>query len=386
MRLPVSLPPTVLELSGERIVALYALAGEESAARQLAEHLCVEQTIEFPVDLLPDDDIRHHLVAKLEDFQPAAEAGRWLATVSFAEELSAFAGPQLLNLLFGNISLAPGVKLLDFQLSARIVAGFSGPRFGVAGLRRLLGAPRRPLLATALKPLGLAIEELAAMAADFVEGGIDLIKDDHGLADQPFASFAERVRRISTAVDRANQRHGRRSLYLPSLNVAAEQLLPAAELVAASGARGAMVLPGLHGFDALRALAANDDLGLVLMAHPAFLGGWVSSPASGLDHSLVFGRLPRLFGADISVFPNFGGRFSFTSEQCAGISAGLGSPWSGIASALPAPAGGMSLERVGEMIDFYGRDVGLLIGGDLHRGPSRVERAARLRELAAAAV
>jgi ribulose-bisphosphate carboxylase large chain len=41
---------------------------------------------------------------------------------------------------------------------------------------------------------------------------------------------------------------------------------------------------------------------------------------------------------------------------------------------LPAPDGGMSLERVPEMMKFYGNDAILLIGGDLHRhGPDLAE-------------
>jgi ribulose-bisphosphate carboxylase large chain len=40
-------------------------------------------------------------------------------------------------------------------------------------------------------------------------------------------------------------------------------------------------------------------------------------------------------------------------------------PWHGKKSAIPVPAGGMVLERVPELLDFYGRDVMLLIGGSL---------------------
>ena len=40
-------------------------------------------------------------------------------------------------------------------------------------------------------------------------------------------------------------------------------------------------------------------------------------------------------------------------------------PWQGLAPILPVPAGGMTVERVPEMLRFYGRDVMLLIGGSL---------------------
>lgn len=41
---------------------------------------------------------------------------------------------------------------------------FPGPRFGQAGLRRLVGVDTRPLLGTTLKPMGLSAGDLAGLA------------------------------------------------------------------------------------------------------------------------------------------------------------------------------------------------------------------------------
>ncbi len=49
---------------------------------------------------------------------------------------------------------------------------------------------------------------------------------------------------------------------------------------------------------------------------------------------------------------------------------------------FPVPAGGMSLDRVPEMAEFYGRDVIFLIGGDLHGyGPDLIATCRRFRDL-----
>ena len=37
----------------------------------------------------------------------------------------------------------------------------------------------------------------------------------------------------------------------------------------------------------------------------------------------------------------------------------------GLKASVPVPAGGMTLDRVSEMLDFYGQDAMLLIGGGL---------------------
>ena len=59
----------------------------------------------------------------------------------------------------------------------------------------------------------------------------------------------------------------------------------------------------------------------------------------------------------------------------------------GLRPALPVPAGGMSVARVREMVQFYGIDAMLLVGGTLYRaGDGLAERArefvARVREAA----
>jgi ribulose-bisphosphate carboxylase large chain len=41
-------------------------------------------------------------------------------------------------------------------------------------------------------------------------------------------------------------------------------------------------------------------------------------------------------------------------------------------AALPVPAGGMTLERTGEILDFYGKDTMLLIGGNLLMARDRI--------------
>ena len=53
---------------------------------------------------------------------------------------------------------------------------FPGAKFGIAGLRELLGVPDHPLLCTALKRMGKSSEEFAKMAYCFARGGIDIIK------------------------------------------------------------------------------------------------------------------------------------------------------------------------------------------------------------------
>src|SRR5438270_2954 len=83
--------------------------------------------------------------------------------------------------LFGNSSLQEDVLLHDIDLPARLVELFGGPRHGLHALRQRVGAGMRALTCTALKPQGLPPAKLADLASRFALGGIDYIKDDHGL-------------------------------------------------------------------------------------------------------------------------------------------------------------------------------------------------------------
>jgi ribulose-bisphosphate carboxylase large chain len=372
------IPATTLEISGSRFVAVYALAGTPDDARARAEAITVEQTIEFPADLIADDDIRAHVIGRIEAFTEVAP-GRCEATISYAIETSGFEIPQLLNVLYGNCSLIPDVRLQHVTLPDDLLARFRGPRFGLRGLRELTGAPTRPLIASATKPQGLPPSGLAAMAARMAEGGLDVIKDDHGLSDQPFAPFRERVRATAEAVAEVNARTGSRALYLPSINGPADEIVERAHFAKDVGAGGLLVIPGEVGLDTLRRLADDDELALPLMAHPAFQGAFVVDARMGIEHGVLFGTLDRLAGADMTVFPGYGGRFSFSQAACRSIVDACSAPLAGLRPIVAAAGGGMTLDRLDELLSFYGRDSMLLIGGNLSRG-DLLDNARQLRE------
>jgi len=371
-----------LQLSGERFVATYRLtAGDEAGARARAEDICIEQTIEFPADLVDEPAIREQVFGRVERLEAAGE-GRFEAAISFAVESAGAELPQLLNVLFGNISIKPGIRLHRFEAPPALLSAFRGPRFGRAGVRELLGVAERPLLCTAIKPMGLSLDRLADQAYRYALGGVDLIKDDHGFADQPFAPFDQRVDLFSRAVARANDETGGHSRYCPSVSGPDGQTLHRARFARRAGAGGLLVAPGLVGPDTMRAVADDDAIGLPVLAHPALQGSFVVSQEHGISHGCLFGQLNRLAGADAVIFPHAGGRFSFSMDECRDLAHGTETPMPGVAPIFPVPAGGMSVERVPEIVEFYGRDVMLLIGGDLHRhGPDLAQNCRRFREL-----
>ncbi len=367
-------------VSGERFHVLYRLTGDEATAYARATDICLEQTVELPDDLVPNGLVRDHVVGRVETFEPLAP-GYFQSTISFAVETVGRDLPQLLNVLFGNVSIKPGIRIERLVLPDSWLCTFQGPRFGRAGLRARLGIARRPLLCTPLKPMGLAADQLGQLAFHFALGGIDIIKDDHGLADQHFAPFRERVASCAQAVARANHETGEQCIYMPNITGPADEILGRALFAKEHGAGGLLIAPGLTGLDTMRRLADDDRIALPIMSHPAFQGSFVTNPHGGVSHYTLFGQLARLAGADASIFPNFGGRFSFSRDECLGIADGTAAPMGTIKPIFPTPAGGMRLARAREMIEIYGHQVILLIGGDLYRhGADLVTTGRKFRE------
>jgi ribulose-bisphosphate carboxylase large chain len=357
-------------MSGERrefVRATYRLSVEADRVEARAEALHLEQTVELPRDAVSDAYVEREILARVESIQ-ADPGGGFRAVVAYPVATTAWDPAQLLNLLFGNTSLQPEVELVDVELTPSLIDVLGGPRFGIEGLRKAIGVAGRALTGTALKPMGLDAEALADLARTFARAGLDLIKDDHGLADHPFCRFEDRVRACQAAIDSVAADTGHRALYVPNLTGTPETLFRQLELAADAGVRAAMVSPMLVGLPLFSELARSRSP-LPLVAHPALAGAQRIAPA------VLLGTLFRAFGADAAIYPHFGGRFSYSEAVCRDLAERLREPLHSLRPALPIAAGGMSVERVPELLAFYGVDTMLLIGGSLYRaGPALLDR------------
>jgi ribulose-bisphosphate carboxylase large chain len=351
------------------VTATYRLRAPEEHVGRRAEQLRLEQTVELPRAAVPEGFVSDEILPEIVSIDPE-EPGRHRIVLRFSAASLADDVAQLLNVLFGNSSLQPDLSLIDLELSPSLTTVFGGPRFGVDGLRGLTGVRGRPLTATALKPVGLSPEELGTLCETFAVAGIDLIKDDHGLGDHHFCRFEERLESCLLAIERAAERTGRTAVYAPSLSGPPAKIERHLDLCRARGVRAVLIAPMLSGPPLLHQIVESPS-GLAVIAHPAFAG------AARIEPHVLLGTLFRLFGADASIFPHDGGRFSYGARTCAAIARQLRDPLGDLKPALPVPAGGMSVERAEEVVRFYGRDAMLLIGGSLYLAGSRLGERSR---------
>ena len=346
------------------IAATYRLTCPADEVERLSRDIALEQTVEVPESLILCDQLRDAVVGRVASIIPVeGTTNQFDARIEYPADLAASGLGSLLNLVYGNISLKRCTRLRDVSLPPSILSSYRGPKLGVAGLREMLGVFGRPLLATALKPRGSTPEQLAARANEFAAGGGDLVKDDHNLVDVHFDDFCRRVTLCQQAVVSGSQQTGRPCLYFPNLAAPAGQMERQAEFLVKLGVRGVLISPMIVGLDQVRDLV--EKYPLAFLAHPTFAGAYFHDPSHGIEPGLLLGTLFRLAGCDGTIYPNLGGRFSFTSDDCRQIASRALEPLGDLRPVWPAPAGGMSFDNIPQMASEHGADAIFLIGGAL---------------------
>jgi ribulose-bisphosphate carboxylase large chain len=357
-----------------KLTAVYHIAADAQSIASRARALAVEQSVEMPIEAISSQAIRDEIVGTVEDISDLG-TGVFEVRIGLAATTTGNEPGQIINMLFGNASILDDVTLVDTELPVEMVSALCGPNAGIAGLRaRARADRRRALTCSALKPQGLSPHALGRLAAAMAEGGIDFVKDDHGLADQRYSPLAERIVAVAGAI-RAT---GAITTYVPSLTGTLDDIRQGVALARDNGLTAIMIAPMISGVATLSAIV-RDNPDMAVMTHPALAGVARIAPA------LLIGKLFRLFGGDAQVFPNHGGRFGYSRGECRRLAANSRASVAGKRDAMPVPAGGMTLDRVDEILDFYGPDTMLLIGGSLLAAGERLAvEARRLQDRVAA--
>jgi ribulose-bisphosphate carboxylase large chain len=345
-------------------VTYHVTASHQADLDARVESLLLEQTVELPRTALRDPFVLENIVGRVVSIKTIGTE-KHVVTIDFPISATGNDPAQFLNVLFGNSSLQEHVVLVDFKLPSlkdwpEREQALPGPQFGAAGLRNITAVHGRALTSTALKPIGLSTERIALLCGLFANAGIDIIKDDHGLANQSFHPFAARVHACQKAVQAANRTTGRQSIYVPNLSGTPTAVLEQLKLAQEEGCCAVMVAPMLLGLPFMAEIVAKHAT-VPVIAHPSFGG------ATRIMPELLYGKMFPLYGADATIFANFGGRFAYSKETCRKLADALNQPDEAeVLPTLPMPAGGIKYQNVAEVLAFYGTEVILLIGGGLY--------------------
>jgi ribulose-bisphosphate carboxylase large chain len=208
--------------------------------------------------------------------------------------------PQILSIIAGNLfglHSIDKIRLEDAWFPRPIRECFKGPKFGAAGLRKILGRPKKPLVGTIVKPkIGLSPKDTAAYVYESGKGGLTNSKDDETLVDQKFCPLEDRTVAIAESMDRLKS-EGHRMVHAINVSTSGHKILEVAEKAQAWGANQIMVDVLTTGFAAVQALAEDPSIKVPVHVHRTMHGAMTRDPLHGIA-MLPMAKLCRMCGGD----------------------------------------------------------------------------------------
>jgi len=303
---------------------------------------------------------------------PATESNERYADIQIAYPDVNFSRdiPALLVTVFGKLSMDGKIKLMDLDLSEDFLSAFPGPKFGIEGIRSLLGVHDRPLLMSIFKSvIGHDLDGLREQFYQQALGGVDLIKDDEILFENPLTPIERRVQVCMDAAKQAEQQTGKKLIYAVNLTGPTSKLAVQARKAIDAGANALLFNVLSYGFDVLHELSSDSSINIPIAAHPALAGAFYPSQHYGIAAPLLLGKLMRIAGADLSLFPSPYGSVVMPKEENMGIRDALLSDKLSLRTTMPVPSAGIHPGLVPLILRDFGREVVVNAGGGVHGHP-----------------
>lgn len=308
--------------------------------------------------------------------------------------------PNILSSIAGNIfgmKAVNNLRLEDVAFPKYILNAFSGPRYGIEGIRKMMKVKDRPFVGTIIKPkLGLNTRHHAQFAYESWIGGCDFVKDDENLASQNFNTFEERAARTLEKQAKAEEETGEKKAYLINVTAETKEMIRRAQLVEDLGGKFIMVDILTEGFGALQTLRET-GFKLGIHAHRAMHAAFTRNKRHGMS-MFVIADFARLIGVDsLHIGTGIGKlegdihtileleqevedkRVKETKER-------LSQNWQKIKPVLAVSSGGLHPRYVPYLIKHLGKDIIIQAGGGIHGHPKGTEAGARAMRQAVDAV
>jgi len=276
--------------------------------------------------------------------------------------------PNILSSVAGNVfglRALKNLRLNDISLPRELVQSFKGPKYGICGIRELLGVNDRPLVGTIIKPkLGLKTKDHAKVAYDAWAGGCDVVKDDENLSSQRFNPFDDRVLETLEMRDRAEEETVEKKVYMVNITSETEEMMKRAQFVKDHGGRYLMIDILTCGFSALQTIR-EQDFGLVIHAHRAGHAAFTKNTKHGVSMKVI-AKVARIIGVDQLHVGTVVGKMSETREEVSENCEALKTDMYGLNEVLPVASGGLYPGLVPALMSFFGNDFVIQAGGGIH--------------------
>jgi ribulose-bisphosphate carboxylase large chain len=291
--------------------------------------------------------------------------------VSWSLENVGYNLPTLVSTIQGNlyeITAFTGLKLMDIELPPSFAEQFRGPKFGVAGCRRLTNVENRPLIGTIIKPsIGMTPQQTADLVKTLAEAGIDFIKDDELMANPPHSPFDERVDAIMRVINEHADRTGKKVMYAFNVSDELDAMQRHYDKVVKSGGICAMISINSVGLSGAKKIC--DIGGLAIHGHRNGWGMLNRHPLLGIEFP-AYQKIWRLAGVDQLHVNGIANKFWESDDSVVRSMEACAAPLLGGMSVLPVVSSG---QWGGQACETYRRtntvDLLYMAGGGIMAHP-----------------
>src|SRR3989344_1488142 len=371
------------------LICLFRVEPNKVSLKEASENVALESSVGTWDEVSTEKEYMKKLGAKVFSIK-----GNHVKIAYPSELFEKGNAPNILSSIAGNIfgmKIVKNLRLEDIKIPDEILNSFSGPKYGIDGIRKIMRIYDRPLIGTIIKPkLGLKTKDHAKVAYEAWTGGCDLVKDDENLSSQKFNQFEERLARTLEKADKAEEETGEKKAYLVNITAETKEMMKRAELVEQLGGKFVMIDVVTEGFGALQTLR-EADFKMAIHAHRAMHAAFTRNPKHGIS-MMVLADIVRLIGCDSLHIGTVVGKLEGSLEEVSEIEKEnekkigketkirLGQGWEKKKPVMAVSSGGLHPGHVPFLIKHLGKDLIIQFGGGIHGHPfgsSAGARAAR---------
>lgn len=361
------------------LVVRFKVTPNRMSLKEAANTVALESSVGTWTPVSSNKSYVNKLGAKVFSIKPNSK----MCKIAYPSELFEDGSlPDLLSSIAGNVfgmKAIRGLRLEDVDFPKKMIKTYPGPRFGIAGLRKMLKVKKRPLVGTIVKPkLGLKTKDHAQTAYEAWLGGCDVVKDDENLTSQKFNPFEKRAAKTLEMMDKAAQETGEKKAYQINVTAEALDMIKRADLVKELGGNYVMYDVVTGGFSALQTLRKSTKL--PIHAHRAMHGAFTEDENHGLS-MMALADFSRLCGVDTlhigtGIGKMKGGkkeveeiREEIEMQRLTETKQRLSEDWHGMKPVMAVCSGGIYPGHIPFLMKSYGNDIVMNAGGGVHGHP-----------------
>jgi ribulose-bisphosphate carboxylase large chain len=351
-------PPERLE---DCLVVKYKLGLPEGANKDVTAAVLALNTSLGTVRRLPYEDKNRISSGCARVLNATLSGEHAIVEVAYPHDLAGIAEglPLLLTTVWlsAEYSYTSDLSVVDIIFPHCVVDHFSGPRFGIAGLRKVLKVPNRAIFGIVIKPrLGVSLAAIAQQCHEGLLGGADFVVDDELIVNPPGEfCFEHRVKVLHEMAVAATRESGESKWFIPNVTSTNTKALGYIQSAAAIGVPAVMANAFTMGYGSFQELASsaptmpiiNNGIGTGILTRP--------QKNTGVSN-LVMSKLSRLAGADGT---NTGliGSLWYTEDAIRGSIGALKGGLYEILPSMPVGSGGLNVANLWTNLHFLGQDV-----------------------------